>query len=215
MAEKKPDPAPVAAEAPSAAPAAAASKGGGVKAMLPALLSIILAPAATFAVAHFVLLPRFESGLQNALAGSGGEAHGAAAPAAAASEKSSEKPAGEHGGGKSGKSGKSGHGASAPAEGNSYNFENVVVNLSGTMGTRYLKVAFLVTGEKSDVGARFAAARPQLGDVTLAVLSSLTLSDLEEAGSKNLIRERLLAAYNQALGGKVVDGLFFSEFVVQ
>lgn len=212
MAEKKPDPAPVAAEAPSAPPAAAASKGGGVKAMLPALLSIILAPAATFAVAHFVLLPRFESGLQNALAGSGGEAHGAAAPAAAASEKSAEKPAGEHGGGKSGKSG---HGASAPAEGNSYRFENVVVNLAGTMGTRYLKVAFLVTGDKADVGARFAAARPQLGDVTLAVLSSLTLSDLEEAGSKNLIRERLLAAYNQALGGKVVDGLFFSEFVVQ
>ena len=57
--------------------------------------------------------------------------------------------------------------------------------------------------------------RPQLGDVTLAVLSSLTLSDLEEAGSKNLIRERLLAAYNQALGSRVVDNLYFSEFVVQ
>jgi len=41
------------------------------------------------------------------------------------------------------------------------------------------------------------------------------LSDLEEAGAKNLIREKLIAAYNQALGKKVVDQVYFSDFVVQ
>jgi flagellar FliL protein len=204
MAEKKTD-----SPAPEAAVAAAAGKpsGGGLKALMPALLAIVLAPAATFGVAHFVILPRFDAGLKAALAADpsapAAEAH--AAPAAA------EKPAaGGHGGG---------HGAkgapAAAASGNGYKFESVVVNLAGTMGTRYLKTSFLVTGERGDVAARFEAARPQLGDVTLGVLSSLSLADLEDAGSKNLIRERLLAAYNQALGGRVVDNLFFAEFVVQ
>ncbi len=208
MAEKKPDPAATAAADAPAAPAPAPRAGGGLKAMLPALLSIVLAPAATFAVAHFLVLPRFESGLKSALAEPGAEP--VAAAEAKPASKSGGKSAPAHGkaGGKDGK-------AEAAGEGNSYRFDNVVVNLSGTMGTRYLKVAFLVTGERADVASRFEAARPQLGDVTLAVLSSLTLSDLEEAGSKNLIRERLLAAYNQALGARVVDNLYFSDFVVQ
>jgi flagellar FliL protein len=46
-------------------------------------------------------------------------------------------------------------------------------------------------------------------------LSSLTLADLEESGAKNIIRERLLASYNQALGKKTAENLYFSEFVVQ
>ena len=89
------------------------------------------------------------------------------------------------------------------------------MNLSGTMGTRYLKATFMITSDKPDLNERFAAAKAQLTDVTLAVLSSLTLADLEEAGSKNLIRERLIASYNQALGSKMAENLYFSEFVVQ
>lgn len=195
MAEKKSDTA-------APAPAASAEKGGGLKAMLPAVLAIVLAPAATFGVAQFVLLPKFEASLHSALADPADPASThAAAPTAPA------KAAGGHGG-KPAKGGEA-------AAGNAYRFENVVVNLAGTMGTRYLKASFMVTGPGSDIVARFDAARPQLGDVTIAVLSSLTLADLEESGSKNIIRERLLAAYNQALGGKIVDNLFFSDFVVQ
>jgi flagellar FliL protein len=46
-------------------------------------------------------------------------------------------------------------------------------------------------------------------------LSALTLADLEEPGSKNIIREKLVNAYNQALGKKVADQVYFSDFVVQ
>ena len=52
-------------------------------------------------------------------------------------------------------------------------------------------------------------------DVTLNVLSSLTLADLEESGAKNILREKLVNAYNQALGKKVADQVYFSDFVVQ
>jgi flagellar FliL protein len=193
MSDKKPDPAP---EGAAAAAAPAAGGGGGIKAMLPAILALVLAPAATFGVAQFVLLPGFEAKLQAALADP------SLKPPEPLPEDHDAPPS-------------SGAPAKPITPGNSYRFENVVVNLAGTMGTRYLKVAFLVTGDRDDVVSRFEAAGPQVGDVTLGVLSSLTLADLEEPGSKNIIRERLIGAYNQVLGGRVVNNLFFSEFVVQ
>jgi flagellar protein FliL len=196
MAEKKTETPPSSDAAPGA-PSAPAAKGGG---LLPALLPVVLAPALTWAVAQFVLLPKITAALS-------ADPH---AEKAAAPSKGEEKEKG-HGAPKGGHGAK-GEAAAEAATG--YRFENVVVNLAGTMGTRYLKTSFLVTGSE-DIVAQFDGAKPQLGDVTLGVLSSLTLADLEEAGSKNLLRERLLAAYNQALGGKVADNLFFSEFVIQ
>jgi flagellar FliL protein len=181
----------------AAAPAAAASKGG-IKAWLPSIVAIVLAPACTWAVTQFVLVPQFQKKLATAIP----PTEEAAATAAA------ESPAhGEGKGGKEGKEGKDG----AP----NYEFQNVVVNLAGTMGTRYLKTSFLVTGADSSIKGIFEANKPRLTDVTLNVLSSLSLADLEEPGAKNVLREKLVAAYNQALGKKVADQVYFSDFVVQ
>jgi len=83
------------------------------------------------------------------------------------------------------------------------------------MGTRYLKTAFLVTGTDKSLRAAFEANKPKMVDITINVLSSLSLADLEEAGAKNLIREKLIGAYNQAFGKKLVDQVYFSDFVVQ
>lgn len=158
---------------------------------MPALLAIILSPVLTWSVAQFVLLPKLQASLQ------GGDTHG---EAAASGHDEVVGPDGEESTGEL-------------SEG--YRMENVVVNLAGTMGTRYLKTSFLITGNHPQLIAKFDAARPQIGDVTLAVLSGLTLADLEEPGSKNIIRERLVDAYNQVFGGKVAENLYFSDFVVQ
>ena len=63
--------------------------------------------------------------------------------------------------------------------------------------------------------AVFDTDKARLTDVTLNVLSSLTLTDLEEPGSKNVLREKLVTAYNQALGRKIAEQVYFSDFVVQ
>ncbi len=178
---------------PEAGAAPAAPAKAGLKPWLPVLLALILAPAVSFGVAQFVLVPQLKASL-------GGDS---SAPAAAPA-----KPEGGHG-----KSG--GHKGAETGALNTFKFENVVVNLAGTMGTRYLKTTFIVTGPQSDLAARFETARPQLLDVTISVLSSLSLSDLEEPGAKNIIREKLVNSYNQALGQRVADQVFFSEFVVQ
>jgi flagellar protein FliL len=191
----KPEP-PAEAPAPVSAPAAKV-RAGGLKAWLPVIVALLLAPAATWATVEFVLVPRLQKKLMTA-ATSGDHP----------TEPVAHAPAPAHGKpGKDGKEAKDG----AP----SYEFQNVVVNLSGTMGTRYLKASFLVTGADPNIKAIFDGAKPKLTDVTLNILSSLTLADIEEPGAKNVIREKLVAAYNQALGRKVADQVYFSDFVVQ
>ncbi len=197
--EEKPKEAAAAAPAPVAA---AAPAGSPMKALLPALAALVLAPAASWAMAEFVILPRMQKKL--------------AAPASAeapAEEHAAPEAHGSGGGGHGKKEGKEGKEGGAAA--NSYEFANVVVNLSGTMGTRYLKTTFLVTGSDVNLKGLFDTKKPQLTDVTLSVLSSLTLADLEEPGSKNVLREKLVAAYNQALGKRIVDQVYFSDFVIQ
>jgi flagellar protein FliL len=232
MAAEKPEktekPAPEAAPAAAPAEAAAPKAGGGIMGFLPLIIALVLAPVISWVVAEFVLLPRMKSQLTAAVAGhetAAGEAGPAkvAEPAAAKEPARAKEPAAEKG--------KEAHAAKkeAPKKGgkaeaaagkvsadgpNSYQFDNVVVNLSGTMGTRYLKVTFMLTG-KDTLREMFDERKPELLDTTLNTLGSVTLSDLEEVGSRNLIRARLVAAYNDLLGAKIVEQIYFSDFVVQ
>ena len=184
---------------------AAKPASGGIAALIPLIAAIVIAPALSWAVGQFVLMPQLKKQIGAAPAG----AHEAeAAPAA------EEAPAPAHGekGGEKGGHGKKGEGA---ANGATYEFENVVVNLAGTMGTRYLKTAFLVTGSDKNLRASFENNKPKMVDITINVLSSLSLADLEEAGARNLIREKIISAYNQAFGKRLVEQIYFSDFVVQ
>jgi flagellar FliL protein len=190
--EEKPKDAGSAAPIPVTAPAARSS----LKALLPALAALVLAPAASWATAEFVLLPRLQKKL-------------AASPVATAPAGEPDAKSGPDTKGGKGEKGKEGDAATT------YEFSNVVVNLSGTMGTRYLKTTFMVTGADPTLKGVFDTNKPRLTDVTLSVLSSLTLADLEEPGSKNVLREKLVAAYNQALGKRVVEQVYFSDFVIQ
>ena len=169
-----------------AAPVAAPAAASGLKSWIMASAVILLAPAACWGVVQFVLLPRLKAELNNP------------APVAAEADAPAAKAKGE------------GKAATPPT----YEFSNVVVNLAGTMGTRYLKTSFIVTGVDG-LKIAFENNKAKLTDVTLNVLSSLTLADLEEPGSKNVLREKLVAAYNQSLGRKVADQVYFSDFVVQ
>ena len=191
-AKEAPDAAPVALPA----PAGAAGGKGAISSWLPVIAAVVLAPAATWAAVEMLVLPRMMKKLS------------APPPAAVAAAEAT--PAAAEGEGKDGA--KEAKGKEGPP---GYEFSNVVVNLSGTMGTRYLKTSFLVTGADAKIKDTFEGAKPKLTDVTLNVLSSLTLADLEEPGAKNVIRERLVGAYNQALGRKVADQVYFSDFVIQ
>lgn len=206
MSAKKEEPAKEAA-APAAGDAAAAP-AKGMNPIVLLLIAVIASAGVGFALIQFVVMPGFKKQLAAAPLEESAEAagHEEAAPAEHGKEE------GGHGAKKGGHGEKGGESAGAS---NSYEFENVVVNLAGTMGTRYLKVTFLVTGKDKGLRAAFENNKPKMIDVTINVLSSLSLADLEEVGAKNIIREKLIAAYNQALDKRIAEQIYFSDFVVQ
>lgn len=156
----------------------------------PIIAVLLLMPAISFGVTQYVLIPRIKSAVMQP----GGAAPETAAPAR--KEKSHDKK---------------GEGKAAP----SYEFSNIVVNLNGSGGTRYLKASFTVTGSKADLSEVMTENKNQLLDVAINVLGSKSMADLEASGSKNMVRNDLLESFNQALKDTVVEQLYFTEFVVQ
>ena len=151
----------------------------------PIIAVLLLMPAISFGVTQYVLIPRITA----AVVKGGGKAK----PAAAEHQE------------------KKGEGKPEP----SYEFSNIVVNLTGAGGTRYLKASFTVVGSKADFQQTVTANKNQLLDVAISVLGSKSMTDLETAGSKNMVRNDLLESFNQALKEPYVEQLFFTEFVVQ
>lgn len=194
MSDKAPDPEKTADPA-----AAAATKAPSP--WIPILAVCVLMPAISFATTQYLLLPKIRGAVleQKALA------H------AAKPEGGKEKEKGKEGG----KKGEHGETASGAGGAFSYDFENIVVNLSGAMGTRYLKTSFTTLSDNPDLKKLIDENKKQLLDVALSVLSTRTMADLEQPGSKNVVRNDLMANFNQALKSELVSQIYFSEFVVQ
>ena len=176
-------------------PTAAAPQKAGLKAWLPMIATLLLAPVCTWAVGQFVLIPQLQKKI-------------AATPATEEAAAESGAHGGGHGGGHGGKDGKDG----SP----NYQFENVVVNLAGTMGTRYLKTSFLVTGADANIKAVFEGEQAEAhGRHAQRALVAVRSPISRSPAPRTCIREKLVTAYNQALGRKVADQVYFSDFVVQ
>ena len=191
--------------------------------MIPILAVLVLMPAISFAMINFLLLPKIRGIVLEKKAtehAEGGEAAHGAKPEAAHGAKEEK---GAHGkeakgahGGKEGKEGQEGKGGGGGAGGAfSYDFENVVVNLAGTMGTRYLKTSFTALSDNPNIKTIVEENKKQLLDVALSVLSTRTLADLEQPGAKNVVRNDLMANLNQALKSDAITQIYFSDFVVQ
>lgn len=183
----------MAAETATEAPAAAAAPAKAPSPWVPMIVMIVLMPAISFAVTQYVLIPRIKGAVAEH------EIKTATTPT----------KAGEHG---EKKSEKKGEGKDTAF---SYDFENIVVNLSGAMGSRYLKASFTAFGSNPELKTILTENKKQLLDVTLGVLSSKTLADLETAGAKNLVRHDLIESLNQALNSSIIEQIYFTDFVVQ
>ena len=182
---------------PASPPEAAAENAAPAKGASPwpaLLAAVILMPAISYATAEFLLLPK----LRGLISQQTVEAHG-------------EKGGEEHGA-HAAHGGKGKEGAKTEA---SYDFENVVVNLSGSLGTRFLKANFTTLGSNPELPKIMAEKKKQLLDVAINVLSSRTMADLEAPGAKNVVRNELQANFNQALKSDLVEQIYFTEFVIQ
>jgi flagellar FliL protein len=180
--------APVEENGASPAPAAAAS--GGFKAWLPLIVMVLLMPGLAYAMTTFVILPKLQKGL-------GGSTTAAAASTAAG--ESNAKPKKE--------------GAAAKKE--SVAINKLLVNVSGTMGARYLLVSLSVVGSGADFKNQMESHDAQLRDMAQGALRTKTLADLEKPAAQNLIRNELISGFNNILGDGSVEEIYFPEYAIQ
>lgn len=186
--------------------------------LIPVIAVVVLMPAITFAMINFLLLPKIRGIVLEKKATEHAE-EGAKAAGGHGAKPAAKEEKGGHG---AKKEAKGGHGKEAKGGGSegtggafSYDFENVVVNLAGTMGTRYLKTSFTALSDNPEVKTIIDENKKQLMDVTLNVLSTRSLADLEQPGAKNVVRNDLIANLNQALKSDLITQIYFSEFVIQ
>lgn len=145
------------------------------------------------------------------------DGHGAAAPAPA-KDAHSAAPKDAHGAAPKdagGPAGDKNQKVTYTKDGWGYNFSNVVSNLTGSLGTKYVKCAFTVLSDDQNIGVIVEENKSKLRDAALSVLSARSLADMEAAGAKNILRSELAANFNKALNSNVVKQIFFTEFVIQ
>lgn len=195
------------AEAPAEA-AGAAAGGGGAKSFLPLILNIVLMPVMAYVMTTFVLMPKLK----------GPAAHGDAPAEAPAHGGGSSGGGSAHGGG-GGAGGGSAHGAKGGKGGKQKNTAplggKVLVNVSGTGGTRYLLGNFTLVSAHPDLKALVEGNDPQLRDVASGILANKTIQDLEKPGARTMIRTELISAFNNIFGSPLVEDIYFTEFAIQ
>ena len=175
---------------PPAEDAAAAPKAAGsFKAWLPLLATVLAMPVLAWATTHFLLLPKVVHAREAATTT-------AATETPAAPSKNGEKPA----------AGKT----KVPVP-----LTKLLVNVAGTMGTRYLMTSVTLVGNTSDFKAKIEDNKDQLMDLATGALSTKTISDLEKPGARNQIRSELLNVMNNALGGSAIQEIYITELAIQ
>lgn len=198
-------------EAKDAAKHAEAAPAGGIKAMLPLIVTIVLMPVLAFAMTQFVLVPKLQKAITASAATVG---HGEEAGEAGADE--STEPAAEA------------HGETAP-EGHSEGeakpvakgakalvpLPKVIVNVKDTQATRYLMSSYTLVGKGEEFKSLIESNMEQVRDVAATVLSMKSIQDLEKPDIRNVIKSELISTINTALGKPAVKEIYITDFAIQ
>lgn len=191
------------------APKESAPAQGGT-AWLPLVVMLAGMPAMAFVMTNYVLLPKLKAEL-----GGGAAGHEESAKPAKADKHEGGKSDGGHGS-KDAKSG--GKEAAATSKGGprvTYQLNKVLVNVAGSAGARYLIANYTLVGSSADFKTKLDERKDQLLDVAIGVMGTKTIADLEKPGARNLIRNELMSAWNNALGGNAVKEIYITEFAIQ
>lgn len=173
-----------------------AAKGGkGGFPVIPLLIVVLVIPVITLALTEFVIIPRLQSSM-------------------GAGESKAKADAGRGSAGGGGHSAPSG-GGELGGDAHTYEFKDIICNLSGSMGTRFVKVNFEVAGSDPELSNMIKMKKPRVQDAIISTLSSKSIQDIEVPGGRDALRVALVSAINQAIGFAVVEELFFTEFIIQ
>jgi flagellar FliL protein len=185
--------------------AAKTAGGGGIGAWLPLIVTLVAMPALAFAATKFLIVPQINAAL--------GKTAGEPAAEAPAGGGHGEKAAAS--GGHGAAPAKSGHGGESKGGKITFPLNKMIVNVSGTMGTRYLCSSLTLVGNGEEFKTKAEEHKDQLVDLATSALCNKTIVELEKPGSRNQIRAELMSVFNEALGENAVQEIYFTEFAIQ
>src|SRR5579885_2485019 len=178
----------------ASAPAANAEKkpamSSSFKAWLPMIATVASMPVLACVTTRYLILPKVEQAMTHATASADTPA---AAPAAESTSKGVEPGKNK---------------ITVP-------MSKILVNVAGTMGTRYLMTSVTLVGTATNFNEKIDENKDQLMDLATSTLSSKTISDLEKPGARNVIRAELITVFNNALGGPLVQEVYITEMAIQ
>lgn len=151
----------------------------------PLLAVIILVPALVYAVMDFVVLPKLKDA---------GGSHSEEKANHSASKPQAHVPGLEE----------------VPVD-----FASLVVNLSGSGGTRYLRTTIVVASSDSKLGEYLKKHDAPLKDAAITILSAQTPESIETESGKDIVRRQLIRRFENILGPGTINSIYFKEFVVQ
>jgi len=93
--------------------------------------------------------------------------------------------------------------------------DKLLVNVAGTMGSRYLLVSMSMVSTDPNFQQKMTDNDAALRDAASSALAAKTLADLEKPDERNLIRTELLTGFNNILGSDEVQEIYLTEFAIQ
>ncbi len=106
-----------------------------------------------------------------------------------------------------------GHGAENKAE--VYLVSNLLVNPTGTGGTRYLSASVGIEVKSPAVLEKMRLRDLQVRDLLILVLSSRTVDELTNSQAREQMRREILGRLNQLMGGEQLTAVYFVDYVLQ
>lgn len=93
---------------------------------------------------------------------------------------------------------------------------DMVVNLAQGAGVHYFRVRMTLEYPKNEeLAEEIEKKKHQLSDVLITTLRSKSLSDVIPAGSVEALKKDLLKAINSRLEHGKVEGIYFTDYLVQ
>lgn len=216
--------------APAPAEGAPAAAGGGMSPMVffgAMGLSWVLMLGGGFALVQFVLPAKLADAMKQpvATAEAGKEGHGEAKKEAKKEEgghgeaKPEEKKAEGHGEAKAeGKKEEGGKGEAkkeeAPAKAKEFVLSEIVVNVAGSRGARYIK-ASVYFDASPEVLEELEKQRARIIDLVSTTLAAKTMDELTSPSARGMLREEMTATCNGLLKKGQIKNLYFVDFLIQ
>ncbi len=96
-----------------------------------------------------------------------------------------------------------------------YSIENIVINPSGTGGSRFLSVSFGFEVKSLELQEEFTEREPIVRDALITILSSKTVAELTDAKQKEIVRYQIKKRLSKLMDTEDLAGVYYTDFVLQ